>query len=298
MRRRQRRRLQINHKRGMPTNHRHYASLDVVGFMIVVLTGLVIHSKSNNNVGIAVDAERNPPPPPPPPRRPPQPPPSRQGQKGFSPPSDDFYYDNDRYQDQAQMDDPSSSVQYDDLYGYGAGSTYGDNHDDGYTDKSPASSSYPGFPSETSAWSPSGSYDDNGFASSDDGNDNYSRRSSDPGQHPSPSISQLPIHYEFEAKKTTPMSRDLSADIDINSGNDDDRFRTTGSARRDLVTRYWSTKLGKLQIMSTTAALGAALGTFLSKVCTRECTRARFGSIITSCVDFRFCVCFCIYFFY
>jgi len=45
----------------------------------------------------------------------------------------------------------------------------------------------------------------------------------------------------------------------------DDNIKQFNSARDDLVTRYWSRKIGKVQIQSSIALLGYALGKFMSK---------------------------------
>jgi hypothetical protein len=90
----------------------------------------------------------------------------------------------------------------------------------------------------------------------------------------------MPIHYEFPAMKENPE------DDSINNGEErlrtgrrrrgsnegdfeDDRTRgmpASVSARRDLVTKYWSTKSGKAQIMTSATLIGAGLGRFLGKV--------------------------------
>lgn len=107
-----------------------------------------------------------------------------------------------------------------------------------------------------------------------------------------------PIHYEF-GPATAANLDDLRND-DVVDGDDidsDDVFRPSisGSARRDLVTRYWSTRTGKAQIMAISALLGAALGSFLSKVhfvvaCVVCCT-SLFGCVCESVVQV-----FCIWF--
>lgn len=80
--------------------------------------------------------------------------------------------------------------------------------------------------------------------------------------------SSLPIHYEF------PM-----ADGDSMDGRGEDRRRgprdddddrdmpsATSSARKDLVTQYWSSKKGKVQIQTVIAFVGYGVGNFVSKV--------------------------------
>jgi hypothetical protein len=79
---------------------------------------------------------------------------------------------------------------------------------------------------------------------------------------------QMPIHFEF------PLSREAAKDQEkIQNGdeNDEDAYLpASASARRDLVTRYWSTKTGKAQIMMSSTLIGVTVGNFLGKVRERE----------------------------
>lgn len=93
-------------------------------------------------------------------------------------------------------------------------------------------------------------------------------------QQPNPSSYSLqkenpsvPIHYEFPAAKddeVDTMGKDRRRDIDLDE--DGNRPFSTASARKDLVTRYWSTKKGKMQIQSVIGLVGYGSGTFVAKV--------------------------------
>ncbi|KAG7372224.1 hypothetical protein IV203_018367 [Nitzschia inconspicua] len=74
-------------------------------------------------------------------------------------------------------------------------------------------------------------------------------------------VPQNPIHYEF------PVSQDATKDRENkkNQRQEDDLLPASASARRDLVTRYWATKIGKAQIMMSSTLIGVALGNFLGK---------------------------------
>ena len=70
----------------------------------------------------------------------------------------------------------------------------------------------------------------------------------------------MPIHYEFPAAASRDDGR-IRRDFDDKDGST--TTPATASARRDLLTRYWSTKSGKLQIMTSSTLIGALVGNFL-----------------------------------
>lgn len=88
-------------------------------------------------------------------------------------------------------------------------------------------------------------------------------------QQQSPS---LPIHYEF------PIADDdfgdegrqrRSRDKEGSSVDDDSVLgvpSATSSARRDLVTQYWASKMGKAQIQTVVGLVGYGSGSFVAKV--------------------------------
>ena len=80
----------------------------------------------------------------------------------------------------------------------------------------------------------------------------------------------LPIHYEFpmadddfrdEGGRRRPSDRE-----DFDDDNGRDVSSATSSARRDLVTQYWSTKVGKAQIQTVIGLVGYGSGSFVAKV--------------------------------
>eukprot|EP00536_Pseudo-nitzschia_multiseries_P015484 jgi/Psemu1/42772/gm1.42772_g len=80
-----------------------------------------------------------------------------------------------------------------------------------------------------------------------------------------PEIPAMPIHYEFPAASSDP---DMGEGRRRRGGrrDDNDGEGMTSSARKDLVTQYWSTKRGKLQIQSVIGLVGYGLGSFGAKV--------------------------------
>ena len=71
----------------------------------------------------------------------------------------------------------------------------------------------------------------------------------------------MPIHYEFPAA----TNKD-GLDLDRDEDEVGDESPMVASARKDLVTRYMSTKVGKVQVMASSTVVGASLGAFLGKV--------------------------------
>ena len=53
---------------------------------------------------------------------------------------------------------------------------------------------------------------------------------------------------------------------DFDDDNGGDVSSATSSARRDLVTQYWSTKVGKAQIQTVVGMIGYGSGSFVAKV--------------------------------
>lgn len=114
-----------------------------------------------------------------------------------------------------------------------------------------------------------------------------------PPPPPGSGLSQIPIHYEFPAstgganqdgaeRDAAPEEGDgrwsgKKADEPDDSASGAAPFAATASARRDLVTRYWSTRTGKAQIMASASLLGAVMGNFLSKVSRCLCGIDRIG---------------------
>ncbi|KAL3925662.1 MAG: hypothetical protein SGILL_000265 [Bacillariaceae sp.] len=102
----------------------------------------------------------------------------------------------------------------------------------------------------------------------------------------SSNIPRMPIHYDFPSKDTgddaaderirnTRNGRDDgNMDDKIKGSNNDGTSPATASARNDLLTRYWSTKSGKLQIMASSTMIGAVLGNFLGNVSSPMCLLA------------------------
>jgi hypothetical protein len=92
---------------------------------------------------------------------------------------------------------------------------------------------------------------------------------------PAAATPKIPIHYEFPASKEALAAATKDGGTRDDGDEDEMGVALTGegpplaaraSARRDLVTRYWSTRTGKAQIMASATLLGAALGNFFSKV--------------------------------
>mmetsp|Transcript_10529 Transcript_10529/g.24958 ORF Transcript_10529/g.24958 Transcript_10529/m.24958 type:complete len:579 (-) Transcript_10529:327-2063(-) len=186
-------------------------------------------------------------------RRPPPPPP---------PPGSSFSEVAERGTGNANNGENSVANGSADGYGYGYGQQQQYNQDE-YP-----SSSYPSrYPDEYN--------NDN-----NNENDDRPQESGPQGGPPPPSTLErkqqqqqqnpsLPIHYEF------PIASD--DDIDTRGAgrrqrgrNDDARDGLEGngmtsSARNDLVTRYWSTKRGKLQIQSVIGLIGYGSGSFVAK---------------------------------
>jgi len=80
-----------------------------------------------------------------------------------------------------------------------------------------------------------------------------------PQQQQQQQRSSMPIHYEFPV-----ADDDKERRTKISDGNDDDS-KNGISARNDLITRYWSKKVGKIQIQTSVALIGYASGTFMAK---------------------------------
>lgn len=85
-----------------------------------------------------------------------------------------------------------------------------------------------------------------------------------------------PIHYQFRAtdEEKRPMGKDLPTDVPLTELDResmqermDDDGREYASARSDVVTRFISTKKGRVMLTASSGAVGAALGSFLGKVC-------------------------------
>ena len=86
--------------------------------------------------------------------------------------------------------------------------------------------------------------------------------------------SSLPIHYEFPitaanddmGKGKDEEGRQIRKTVNDDDDNDDTgNFKST-SARTDLVTRYWSKKIGKVQIQTIIGLIGYGSGSFVAKV--------------------------------
>ena len=60
--------------------------------------------------------------------------------------------------------------------------------------------------------------------------------------------------------------RDNDDDDSMVDDNDRDMSSSTSSARKDLVTRHWSTKTGKAQIQTVVGLVGYGSGSFVAKV--------------------------------
>ncbi|MGK3761772.1 MAG: hypothetical protein ACI8RD_014090, partial [Bacillariaceae sp.] len=81
----------------------------------------------------------------------------------------------------------------------------------------------------------------------------------------------LPIHYEFPITSADDdKGKDLKEGrrikkINNDDDEDDNNFKST-SARTDLVTKYWSKKIGKVQIQTIIGLIGYASGSFVAKV--------------------------------
>lgn len=76
----------------------------------------------------------------------------------------------------------------------------------------------------------------------------------------------MPIHYEFPAAnddEVDTMGKGRRREIGLDQ--DGKRPSSTASARKDLVTRYWSTKKGKMQIQSVIGLVGYGSGSFVAK---------------------------------
>jgi hypothetical protein len=171
---------------------------------------------------------RNPPPPPPPPLS-----------RGFDNIDDNNYgqnsngvIDDNNYNTQQQQ---QQAQQYPDEYGY-YGSSGG-----------PPPQSATDFPSSSSTTPPQ----------------------NQPQQQRLP----LPIHYEFpitaadddNGKGKDEGGRRIRKAVNDDDYDDTDNFKST-SARTDLVTRYWSKKIGKVQIQTIIGLIGYASGSFVAKV--------------------------------
>jgi hypothetical protein len=112
------------------------------------------------------------------------------------------------------------------------------------------------------------------YTSSKSIDDNYPQRDDLSSRSNAP---RTPIHYEFPAvndgqdgaqRDRRVRGRKSAGELD-SEGFDDAEISIPASvsARRDLVTRYWSTRLGKAKIMTSATLIGAGLGRFLGKVC-------------------------------
>ena len=86
--------------------------------------------------------------------------------------------------------------------------------------------------------------------------------------------SSLPIHYEFpitaanddKGKGKDEEGRRIRKTVSDDDDDDDTgNFKST-SARTDLVTRYWSKKIGKVQIQTIIGLIGYGSGSFVAKV--------------------------------
>lgn len=79
----------------------------------------------------------------------------------------------------------------------------------------------------------------------------------------------LPIHYEFpineDDERDQRPRRDNNREGSPADENDREVLSATSSARKDLVTRYWSTKMGKLQIQTVVGLVGYGSGSFVAK---------------------------------
>jgi hypothetical protein len=80
----------------------------------------------------------------------------------------------------------------------------------------------------------------------------------------------LPIHFEFPINENDERDqrprRDNNREGRLADENDREVLSATSSARKDLVTRYWSTKTGKLQIQTVVGLVGYGSGSFVAKV--------------------------------
>jgi hypothetical protein len=70
------------------------------------------------------------------------------------------------------------------------------------------------------------------------------------------STPKTPIHYEFGVAK----------DDDDEEQRDANNGPKTASPRQDLITRYMSTRGGKLQVRTSSTLIGGGLGVVLTKV--------------------------------
>jgi len=129
-------------------------------------------------------------------------------------------------------------------------------------------------PQETDSPSPL-QYQDDFYSNS--GPTEQARWPSDPSslqghQNQNPS---LPIHYEFpradgnrnlSLKEEERYQRGMNQKLnDINDDISSVSSSTTSSARKDLITRYWSSKMGKVQIQAVVGLVGYGSGSFLAK---------------------------------
>ncbi len=83
-----------------------------------------------------------------------------------------------------------------------------------------------------------------------------------------PERPSTPIHYEFPINDGDVIG-DRDGQRRSRGRDDDDRDMpsATASARKDLVTQYWSSKMGKAQIQTVVALVGYGAGNFIAKVC-------------------------------
>jgi hypothetical protein len=195
--------------------------------LLLIASSCILQHRSCNGSDPS-SFRRNPPPPPPPPLS-----------RGFDNIIDDNNYGqnsngiiDDNYNTQQQQ-----AQQYPDEYGY-----YGNSG---------------GPPPPQSATD---------FSSSSSTNPPQQQQQQQQQQRPS-----LPIHYEFPITSADDdKGKDLKEGrrikkINNDDDEDDNNFKST-SARTDLVTKYWSKKIGKVQIQTIIGLIGYASGSFVAKV--------------------------------
>lgn len=113
--------------------------------------------------------------------------------------------------------------------------------------------------------SPPSQYQDDFYNAN--GEDEQGLRQPDPSTPQAPQ--KPPIHYEFPMAENddfdTNSEEGLRYRNDNNRFDNDDMSSPTSSARTDVVTRYWSTKIGKAQIQTVVGLLGYGSGSFVAK---------------------------------
>jgi hypothetical protein len=95
-----------------------------------------------------------------------------------------------------------------------------------------------------------------------------------------------PIHYQFPATTTATTTTTATATDGLEDDDDDDYQNLSqetsefASARQDVITRYMTTRRGRLQLYACAGMVGGSLGAFFAKVCRKQASHTHMTLIL------------------